>query len=87
VFAVALGKALAKPPVAVELCLPLVRQSGIAIVWTGEDADLEAAAAAAAQVGGVVESAESGLLLLRKAHSTPAGFPRRPGMAKKRPLA
>jgi 16S rRNA (guanine527-N7)-methyltransferase len=87
VFAVALGKALAKPPVAVELCLPLVRQSGIAIVWTGEDADLEAAAAAAGQVGGVVESAESGLLLLRKAHSTPAGFPRRPGMAKKRPLA
>jgi hypothetical protein len=28
-----------------------------------------------------------GLLVLRKLGPTPSGFPRRPGMAKKRPLA
>lgn len=87
VFAVALAKALAKPPIASELCLPLVRPGGIAILWTGEDADLEAACAAAEHVGGAVESEQDGLLVLRKVRATPAGFPRRPGMAKKRPLA
>jgi 16S rRNA (guanine527-N7)-methyltransferase len=87
VFAVALAKALAKPPVAAELCLPLVRPGGIAILWTGEGANLEAASTAAERVGGVVESEEDGLLVLRKVRATPEGFPRRPGVAKKRPLA
>lgn len=86
-FAVALAKALAKPPVAAELCLPLVRPGGIAILWTGEGANLEAASTAAERVGGVVESEEDGLLVLRKVRATPEGFPRRPGVAKKRPLA
>ena len=86
-FAVALAKALAKPPVAAELCLPLVRPGGIAILWTGEDANVDAAVEAAERVGGVAESAEEGLLVLRKVRPTPEGFPRRPGVAKKRPLA
>ncbi len=38
---VALAKALARPPVAAELCLPLVRLGGAAILWVGETADLE----------------------------------------------
>lgn len=87
VYAVALAKALAKPPVAAELCLPLVSPGGIAILWTGKDADVDAASAAAGRVGGAVEPSESGLLVLRKVRPTPEGFPRRPGMAKKRPLA
>lgn len=86
-FAVALAKALAKPPVAAELCLPLVRPGGIAILWTGEGAKLEPASTAAERVGGVVQSEEDGLLVLRKVRATPEGFPRRPGIAKKRPLA
>ncbi len=86
-FAVALAKALAKPPVAAELCLPLVRPGGIAILWTGEGANLEPASTAAERVGGVVQSEEDGLLVLRKVRATPEGFPRRPGIAKKRPLA
>lgn len=86
-FAVALAKALAKPPVAVELCLPLVRRGGIAILWTGADADLEAAATVAGRLGGVVEPLEDGLLVVRKVRVTPDGFPRRPGVARKRPLA
>ena len=86
-FGVALAKALAKPPVAAELCLPLVRPGGVAILWTGETADSAATAAAAERVAGRVEREEDGLLVLRKVAPTPPGFPRRPGMAKKRPLA
>lgn len=86
-YGAALAKALAKPPVAVELCLPLVRTGGVAVVWVGETADADAAAAAAAQLGGTLERALDGLLVLRKVAPTPLGFPRRPGMAKKRPLA
>ena len=41
-YGVALAKALAKPPVAAELCLPLVRQDGVAILWVGEAAEREA---------------------------------------------
>ena len=36
-FGVALAKALAKPPVAVEWCLPLVRPGGAAILWLGPE--------------------------------------------------
>ena len=84
--AVALAKALAKPPVAAELCLPLVRRGGAAILWVGESADLEHVARVAEALGGELESAANGLAVLRKRRATPAGFPRRAGMAKKRPL-
>lgn len=83
---VALAKALAKPPVAAELCLPLVRTGGVAILWVGESADLEHVARVAETLGGELESAEDGLAVLRKLRATPPGFPRRAGMAKKRPL-
>lgn len=86
-FAVALAKALAKPPVAAELCLPLVRPGGIAILWAGETADSEAVLRVAERVAGTVESESDGLFVLRKLSPTPSGFPRRVGMAKKRPLA
>ena len=83
----ALAKALAKPPVAAELCLPLVQPDGIAILWVGETADADAVSTVAGRVGGKLESESNGLLVLRKVEPTPAGFPRRPGMARKRPLA
>jgi 16S rRNA (guanine527-N7)-methyltransferase len=86
-FGVALAKALARPPVAAELCLPLVRPDGIALLWVGESAEPERVARTAEQVGGALESEEDGLLVLRKVVPTPPGFPRRPGIAKKRPLA
>lgn len=85
-FAVALAKALAQPPVATELCLPLVRTGGLALLWVGETAEREAVARVAEHLGAVLESDADGLLALRKLASTPPGFPRRPGMAKKRPL-
>lgn len=83
---VALAKALARPPVAAELCLPLVRTGGVAILWVGETADLEHVSRVAAALGANLESAVDGLVVLRKLHTTPRGFPRRAGMAKKRPL-
>lgn len=86
-FAVALAKALAQPPVATELCLPLVRPGGLALLWVGETAEREAVARAAELLGAVLESDADGLLALRKLAPSPQGFPRRPGMAKKRPLA
>jgi 16S rRNA (guanine527-N7)-methyltransferase len=86
-YGVAVAKALARPPVAAELCLPLVRPGGIAVLWVGETAEPKQVATAAECVGGALESDTDGLVVLRKLLPTPAGFPRRPGMAKKRPLA
>jgi 16S rRNA (guanine527-N7)-methyltransferase len=86
-YGVALAKALAKPPVAAELCLPLVRPGGAALLWIGESADESAVALVAERLAARVEQSSNGLLVLRKTGPTPAGFPRRPGMAKKRPLA
>lgn len=87
VFGVAVAKALAKPPVAAELCLPLVEPGGAAILWLAEDADTDPVATVAARLGGALDSVAAGLVVLRKLRPTPPGFPRRPGMAKKRPLA
>jgi 16S rRNA (guanine527-N7)-methyltransferase len=86
-FGVAVAKALAKPPVAAELCLPLVAPGGVAILWLGETADLEAVTSVAERLGGRLEQDTDGLVVLRKLSPTPEGFPRRVGMAKKRPLA
>jgi len=86
-FGVALAKALAKPATAVELCLPLVRPGGIAVVWVGETADRGSIAAVAERLEAVLEEDADGLAVLRKLRATPPGFPRRTGVAKKRPLA
>ena len=85
-WGVALAKALARPAVALEWCLPLVAVRGAAILWTGPSADLEALARAAAQLGGGEPEEHDGLVLVSKVAPTPAGFPRRVGVARKRPL-
>jgi 16S rRNA (guanine527-N7)-methyltransferase len=86
-FGVAVAKALAPPPVAAEWCLPLVRPGGAAILWVGPTADAERVGAVAGRLAAVREPAPAGFLVLRKTGPTPAGFPRRPGVARKRPLA
>ena len=85
-FGVAVAKALAPPPVAAEWCLPLVRPGGAAILWVGPSAKAERVAQVAARLAGELVEAD-GFVILRKVGPTPEGFPRRPGMAKKRPLA
>jgi len=86
-YTVAAAKALAPPPVAAEWCLPLVEAGGAAILWVGPSADANAVARVAARLAAELEPAPPGFLVLRKTGPTPPGFPRRPGVAKKRPLA
>ena len=85
-FGVAVAKALAPPPVAAEWCLPLVRPGGAAVLWVGPSADAEAVSRVSALLGGSPAEERGGLLVLRKLERTPAGFPRRAGVARKRPL-
>jgi 16S rRNA (guanine527-N7)-methyltransferase len=84
---VAVAKALAPPPVAAEWCLPLVRPGGAVVLWVGPSADADRVAFVAAQLAAELAASPPGFLVLRKLGPTPAGFPRRAGMAKKRPLA
>ena len=86
-YGVAVAKALAPPPVAVEWCLPLVRPGGAVVLWVGPSADRAAVARAAARVGGGEPENRAGLLVIPKLEATPPGFPRRVGVARKRPLA
>jgi 16S rRNA (guanine527-N7)-methyltransferase len=92
------ARALAPLPVVAEYAAPLLTLGGVLVAWRGRrDEDAEAqAAAAAAELG--LEPANprrvvpySGaqhryLHLMSKVSATPARFPRKPGMALKRPL-
>jgi 16S rRNA (guanine527-N7)-methyltransferase len=84
---VAVAKALAQPPTAVEWCLPLVREGGAVVLWVGPSAEPDRVARVAALIAGEPAGSPEGFLVVRKVGPTPPGFPRRPGMAKKRPLA
>jgi 16S rRNA (guanine527-N7)-methyltransferase len=86
-FGVAVAKALAPPPVAAEWCLPLVVPGGAAVLYVGPSADAAAVGRVSERLGGAPAEETPGLLVLRKLEPTPAGFPRRPGVAKRRPLA
>jgi 16S rRNA (guanine527-N7)-methyltransferase len=92
------ARALAALPVLCEYAAPLLVEGGVLVAWKGSVADDETAAGAAAalelglEVGEVrrvspYPSAERRTLhVFRKVAPTPARFPRRPGMAVKRPL-
>jgi 16S rRNA (guanine527-N7)-methyltransferase len=86
-FGVAVAKALAPPPVAAEWCLPLVRPGGAVVLWVGPSVDVERVARVASRLASEVDGERDGLLILRKLSPTPTGFPRRTGVARKRPLA
>ena len=86
-YEVAVAKALAHPPVAAEWCLPLVREGGAVVLWIGPTADLDRVTQASALLAGELEPSPAGFAVIRKTGPTPPGFPRRPGVAKKRPLA
>jgi 16S rRNA (guanine527-N7)-methyltransferase len=86
-YGVALAKALAPPPVAAEWCLPLVAPGGAAILLVGPSTDVAAVAKVSVQLGGGEPELHAGALVIPKLEPTPDGFPRRPGMARKRPLA
>jgi 16S rRNA (guanine527-N7)-methyltransferase len=83
---VAVAKALAQPPTAAEWCLPLVRPGGAVVLWVGPSAEPDRVARVAGMIGGELVDSPPGFLVLRKLGPTPPGFPRRAGVAKKRPL-
>ena len=86
-YGVAVAKALARPPTAAEWCLPLVQEGGAVVLWVGPTAERERVARVAERLAGTPEDAPPGFLVIRKTGPTPPGFPRRPGVARKRPLA
>ena len=86
-WGVAVAKALAPPPVAAEWCLPLVAPGGAAVLYVGPTAQEDKVAHVAQQLSAELEESPPGLVVLRKLGPTPPGFPRRPGVARKRPLA
>jgi 16S rRNA (guanine527-N7)-methyltransferase len=86
-FGVAVAKALASPPVAAEWCLPLVWPGGVIVLWAGPTADVSRVAKVADRLGGRLADSPDGFLVVEKVEPTPEGFPRRTGVARKRPLA
>jgi 16S rRNA (guanine527-N7)-methyltransferase len=92
------ARALAALPVVVEYAAPLLAVGGALVAWRGRrDREAEAAAVGAAAAVGLepveirhVEpypaARDRHLHVFRKTGSTPPGFPRRPGIARKRPL-
>jgi 16S rRNA (guanine527-N7)-methyltransferase len=91
-------RALGPLPTLVEYAAPLLRVGGLLIAWKGrrDFADERAGAAAAALLGlglpGVTALEPTAEARWRHLHSyeklrpTPPGYPRRPGVARKRPL-
>jgi 16S rRNA (guanine527-N7)-methyltransferase len=92
------ARALAELPVVLEYAAPLLQQGGTVVVWQGRrDADEERRAAAAAAALGLARAElrsvrpfpaaqHRHLHTYVKVAATPDRFPRRPGMARKRPL-
>jgi 16S rRNA (guanine527-N7)-methyltransferase len=89
-YDLALARALAPPPVALELCLPLVRPGGHALLWVAHAETAETAQVARQMTAELDSLTPTGgaraLLLVRKLGPTPERFPRRPGVARRRPL-
>jgi hypothetical protein len=57
------------------------------LLWLGPSADPDDVSVAAGAVGGELRpSSTEGLLVLEKVAPTPERFPRRPGVAARRPL-
>jgi 16S rRNA (guanine527-N7)-methyltransferase len=93
------ARAVAALPVLCEYAAPLLREGGLLVAWKGAVSAVEAddAQAAGAHLGladgevhPVVPFAGAGrrtLHVFRKVAPTPAKYPRRPGMATKRPLS
>jgi len=91
-YGAAVARALAPPAAAAEWCLPLVRPGGVFILFAGAppaglDRVAAALGAAPPEVSPVPGAQTKTLVVFRKVEPTPERFPRRPGVARKRPLA
>lgn len=98
-YDVVTARAVAALPVLVEYAAPLLQEGGVLVAWKGARDQVEegAGAVAAAEVGlepesvlevqPYPESRNRNLHVYRKIAPTPERFPRRVGVAAKRPLA
>lgn len=97
-FPVVCARAVGPLPVVLELAAPLVSPGGHVVAWRGRrEADDPAAARAAADALGLsptpdidvtpIPSVSRYFSVWGKTGPTPARYPRRPGMAAKRPIA
>lgn len=92
------ARALAPLEVVIEYAAPLLRIGGTLVAWRGQrDPEGEAAAEKAAEIVGMTDreiravhpyprARNRHLHLMSKVMETPSRFPRRPGIARKRPL-
>ncbi len=97
-FDVVTARAVGRLSTLAELAAPLLREGGVLIAYEGrrdpeQEAELERASAELAMsperivpVRPYAGSENRHLHLIRKSGPTPPGLPRRPGLAKKRPL-
>jgi 16S rRNA (guanine527-N7)-methyltransferase len=94
-FDVAVARALAPMPVLAELCLPLVRVGGRLLAQKTDSEDLDAAAHAIEILGGALNGVVAApsaartagtVVIIDKVRSTPAAYPRRPGVPARKPL-
>src|SRR2546421_892422 len=94
-FDVAVARAVAPMPVLVELCLPLVRIGGRLLAQKTDKEPIKAAERAIEVLGGSrarVVPARSAvrrtgtLVIVEKVRLTPAPYPRRPGLPRRKPL-
>ncbi len=97
-FSAVTARALAPLSVLVEYAAPLLGDQGVLVAWKGEldpgewDAGVRAGARVAMDLDRALPAEPFAgahsrqLVVARKVAPTPEGFPRRPGMARKRPL-
>jgi len=57
------------------------------VLWVGKTLEADRVDAVAQRLAATLEEAPPGFIVLRKTGLTPPGFPRRTGVARKRPLA
>lgn len=98
-FDMAVSRAVAELSVLSEYCMPYVRVNGRFIAYKGGniDEEINASLNAIKILGGRIEKKiefelpgtdiKRSLVVIRKTERTPAAFPRRAGMAKKKPLS
>ncbi len=94
-FDVAVARALAPMPVLAELCLPLVKVGGRLLAQKTDSEDLRRAARAIDSLGGALNQVVAApsparragtIVIVDKVRSTPAAYPRRPGVPARKPL-
>ena len=94
-FDVAVARALAPMPVLAELCLPLVRVGGRLLAQKTGSEDVDGALRAIDAVGGALNRVVAApsparragtIVIVDKVRSTPAAYPRRPGVPARKPL-